>query len=128
VSVEVQKLLAKSQRSLDAATELVQKEFPEFAVSRAYYAMFYIAESFLISDGLSYSSHAAVIAAFGQYFAKTGRVPTKFHRYLIDAQAQRTRGDYDIDPGLSSVDAEQLIDRCIEMLNFAFQSLIDEQS
>ena len=79
MSVEVQKLLAKSQRSLDAATELVQKEFPEFAVSRAYYAMFYIAESFLISDGLSYSSHAAVIAAFGQYFAKTGRVPTKFH-------------------------------------------------
>jgi hypothetical protein len=39
VSVEVQKLLAKSQRSLDAATELVQKEFPEFAVSRAYYAI-----------------------------------------------------------------------------------------
>jgi hypothetical protein len=41
---------------------------------------------------------------------------------------KRTRGDYDIDPGLSGVDAEQLIDRCIEMLNFAFQSLIDEQS
>ena len=123
MSVEVQKLLAKSQRSLDAATELVQKEFPEFAVSRAYYAMFYIAESFLISDGFSYSSHAAVIAAFGQYFAKTGRVPTKFHRYLIDAQAQRTLADYDTNSIASQEDVEEILDQAQALLAIALQSL-----
>lgn len=37
----------------------------DFAVSRAYYAMFYIAEAFLLGQDLSFSSHAGVISAFG---------------------------------------------------------------
>jgi uncharacterized protein (UPF0332 family) len=41
--------------------------------------MFYVAEAFLEGEGLSFSSHSAVISAFGQYFARTGRIPTDFH-------------------------------------------------
>jgi uncharacterized protein (UPF0332 family) len=89
LNIQSQRLLAKSARSLAAAIELNRTGFPEFAVSRAYYSMFYVAEAFLINEGLSYSSHAAVIAAFGRLFAKTGRVPVTFHRYLIDTQDQR---------------------------------------
>ncbi|BAU15882.1 hypothetical protein LEP3755_64480 (plasmid) [Leptolyngbya sp. NIES-3755] len=41
----------------------------------------------------TFSSHAAVISAFGQHLARPGKVPTELHRQLIDAQAQRTRAD-----------------------------------
>jgi uncharacterized protein (UPF0332 family) len=52
--------------------------------------MFYIAEAFLLGEGLTFSSHSAVIAAFGREFAKTKRLPVEYHRYLINAQEKRT--------------------------------------
>jgi uncharacterized protein (UPF0332 family) len=84
---EQQRLLEKAERSLQAAEELNQKGFTEFAASRGYYAMFYIATAFLEGEGLAYSKHSAVIAAFGEKFARTERVPREFHRYLIDAES-----------------------------------------
>jgi uncharacterized protein (UPF0332 family) len=71
--------------------------------------MFYVAEALLDREGLSFSSHAAVISAFGQHLVRNGIVPTEFHRQLIDAQAQRTRADYDVDVSLTQEDAEVLI-------------------
>jgi uncharacterized protein (UPF0332 family) len=44
--------------------------------------MFYVAQAFLLGDGLAFSKHSAVISAFGQHFTKTGRAPADFHRYL----------------------------------------------
>jgi len=57
--------------------------------------MFYIAEAFLAGRGLSFSSHSAVIAAFGRELAKTGLLPADYHRMLIDAQDTRIIGDYE---------------------------------
>ncbi len=73
--------------------------------------MFYIAEAFLWQQGLSFSSHSAVIARFGQEVAKKGIVPLELHRYLIDAQDKRTQADYNIDEDarLSQRDVQRLI-------------------
>jgi uncharacterized protein (UPF0332 family) len=117
MSPEQQFLLQKAQRSLEAAQNLMQQGFHDFAVSRAYYAMFYVAEALLDQLGLAFSSHAAVISAFGQHFAKTGQLPAEFHRYLIDAQAQRTRADYDLQPNLAQSDAEALISQAQTMVD-----------
>ncbi len=106
---EQQALLDKSQRSIDAAQSLSERGFYDFAVSRAYYAMFYLAEALLDQEGLAFSSHAAVISNFGQYLALPGKIPAEYHRQLIDAQAQRTRADYDPQPNLTQQDAEILI-------------------
>ena len=57
--------------------------------------MFYTAEALLLERGLVFSSHSAVIAAFGRDFAKTGALDPRFHRHLIDAQDLRQTGDYD---------------------------------
>jgi uncharacterized protein (UPF0332 family) len=111
-------LLIKAERSLNAAKELNNKNYPEFATSRSYYSMFYASEALLLSENLSYSSHAGVISALGKYFVKTNKIPSKYHRYLIDAQDQRNRGDYDINPGLTKEDADKLIVQAEEMLNF----------
>jgi uncharacterized protein (UPF0332 family) len=45
--------------------------------------MFYITEALLLGQGLAFSRHSAVHAAFGEPFVKTGVVPPEFHRYLI---------------------------------------------
>jgi len=68
-------LLKKARDSLRGAEVLTREVLYDIAVSRAYYAMFYCAEALLDAEGLSFSSHAAVLSAFGQRFAKTGRVP-----------------------------------------------------
>ena len=112
-------LLQKAQASLRAARLLSGQGFYDFAVSRAYYAMFYVAEAFLLGEGLSFSKHSAVIAAFGERFAKSGRVPQEFHRYLIEGESSRNIGDYDIKPGLSEGEAAEQIEHAEKFLELA---------
>ncbi|WP_126148374.1 HEPN domain-containing protein [Synechococcus elongatus] len=123
---EQQSLLQKAERSLEAARQLHVQGFEDFAVSRAYYAMFYIAEALLDREGLSFSSHAAVISAFGRVLAKTGKVPVESHRYLIDAQAQRTRADYDSQADISATEASLLIDQAQGFIQQGYEALKDD--
>ena len=81
--------------------------------------MFYIAEAFLEGDGLSFSRHSAVIAAFGREFAKRGRVPVEFHRYLIEAQAVRHSGDYGERQAVNFDQAQVQIERAENFLELA---------
>lgn len=120
---EQRSLLNKAQKSLDAAQELMEKGFYDFAISRAYYAMFYVAEALLDQEGLSFSSHAAVIGAFGKHLARTGKVPVELHRQLIDAQSQRTSADYDSFLELSQIDAETVIQQAQGFIYIGFQNL-----
>ena len=89
-----QELLEEARDSLSAARLLLTGGYPGYAASRAYYAMFYIAEAFLEGEGMSFSRHSAVIAAFGHHFARTGKAPVEFHRFLLEAQELRHSGDY----------------------------------
>ena len=116
-------LLTKAGKSLRAAELLATNELLDFAASRAYYTMFYVAEAFLLGEGLTFSSHAAVISAFGRDFARTGRVPVEFHRYLIDAQDLRNQGDYDINSAITEADVNELIGQAEQFLELA-QSLL----
>ena len=117
-------LLSKAHDSVRAAKLLSDAGFCDFAVSRAYYAMFYVAEAFLLGVGLSFSRHAGVIAAFGERFAKAGIVPVEFHRYLIEGQDKRNVGDYQIGPGLTDIQAAEQIARAEQFLHLA-QRLLD---
>ena len=80
-----------------------------------YYTMFYIAEAFLDGEGLSFSKHSAVISAFGREFARTGRVPVKFHQFLIRAQELRNAGDYG---EINAVTANQAADSIAQAEEF----------
>lgn len=101
---------------------LLNNNLPELAVSRAYYAMFYIAEAFILAKGLSFSSHSAVISAFGRNFAKEDGDLRKFHRILINAQDLRTRSDYDLDSGIDNDDAQFQINMAQDFIVF-FENL-----
>lgn len=123
MSKEQKLLLEKAWRSLQGAELLIDNGFFELAVSRAYYAMFYIASAFVLGNDLSFSSHSAVISAFGRYFAKDDDRLRAFHRALIDAQDMRNRSDYDLDSGIGEEDAMSQIAiakefiRCFEILH-----------
>jgi uncharacterized protein (UPF0332 family) len=119
-----EELLLKAQQSLAAAQLLLGNDYTDFAASRAYYAMFYAAEALLEGDGLSFSSHSGVISAFGREFARTKRVPAKFHRYLIEAQNLRTTGDYGQFNAVDQAQAANIVEQSEEFLVMA-QSLID---
>ncbi|MBF8286066.1 MAG: hypothetical protein HW378_4981, partial [Anaerolineales bacterium] len=106
---EVRALLDKARASHEAATLLRREGYLDFAASRAYYALFYVAEALLLERGLSYSSHSAVIAAFGREFARTGDLDPRFHRYLIDAQDLRQVGDYGTGGNVTADQVDELL-------------------
>ncbi|ESA34287.1 hepn domain-containing protein [Leptolyngbya sp. Heron Island J] len=112
---EQRELVLKAQQSLEAAKLLLSKDFTDYAISRAYYSMFYVAQAFLAGEGLAFSKHSAVISAFGREFAKPQRVPVEFHRYLIEAQSLRTTGDYG---QLNALTAEQATEQITHAENF----------
>ncbi len=88
---EIKALMTKAKRSLMAAKNLFSQEYYDFAISRAYYAMFYSAEALLLTKDLKFKKHAAVISAFGREFVKTGRFAEKYHRHLLDAFRERKK-------------------------------------
>ncbi|ACB01014.1 MULTISPECIES: HEPN domain-containing protein [Cyanophyceae] len=123
---ETQKFIRKARESLKASQMLAAGEMYNFAGSRAYYTMFYIAEAFLWEQDMAFSSHAAVIAAFGRDIARRGLVPANFHRYLIDAQDKRTQGDYSIEDNaeLSAEDVTKLIEQSQKFIEVAEEKLV----
>ncbi len=91
---EIRRLLDYADESHKAAKTLIDGGFNGFSAAQSYYTMFYLAEALLLSKELTFSSHSAIIAAFGKEFAKPGYLDPKFHRYLIDAQERREIGHY----------------------------------
>jgi uncharacterized protein (UPF0332 family) len=120
---EQEDLLVKARDSVGAARVLAIAGYPEFAASRAYYPMFYVAEAFLLGKGLAFSKHAGVQAAFGQHFVKTGMVPSEYHRYLIRAMEVRHAGDYGKSDSVTASEAATQLKHAEEFLELA-QSLI----
>ncbi|PSF36302.1 DNA-binding protein [Aphanothece hegewaldii CCALA 016] len=109
-------LLNKAEESLTAANLLADNGLYDFAASRAYYTMFYVAEALLLNQNLTFSKHSAVISAFGREFAGKGAVPVEYHRYLIDAQDKRNKGDYSIDSNITESQAREQIAHAAEFL------------
>ena len=93
---EIKRLIEKAERSLEAAKTLVDRGDYDFAVSRAYYAMFYCAKAMLLTKGITTKKHASTISLFCEKFVKYGDFPEELASYLIDAFRKRQIGDYDV--------------------------------
>jgi uncharacterized protein (UPF0332 family) len=114
-----QELLEEARDSIGAARLLLSSGYPGYAASRAYYAMFYIAEAFLEGEGMAFSKHSAVIAAFGKHFAQTGKVSVEFHRFLIDGQDLRHTGDYGERHAVTFDQAQEQVSHAEQFLELA---------
>ena len=117
------KLLDKAARAADVAKTLLKQSDVDFAASRAYYSMFYVAEALLNEKGLRFRKHGGVHGAFGDHFIKTGLLDPKFHRWLLDAFDKRIQGDYGVEAAITEEDVEQLISQAGEFLREAQRRL-----
>lgn len=116
MKAETLKLLRKAARAIDAAEDLLNRGDLDFAASRAYYAMFYVASALLSERGLQARKHGGAHALFGQAFALTGILDRKFHRWLLDAFDKRIQGDYGVDVVLTPEDVRLMIEQAREFL------------
>lgn len=116
-------LLTKAEQYIDSAKMLVSIGDFDSAISRLYYAMFYVAETLLDRLNLTFSSHHAVIAAYGLHFAKTNRLEPHHHRALMDAFEKRQLADYVVDSGFMQDDVDDLLKNSIAFLAAARQWL-----
>jgi uncharacterized protein (UPF0332 family) len=107
--VSVDDLLAKADSRLTAAARDLKAGDVERSLSASYYAMFYAASAALETAGVSRVKHSAVIAAFGEQFAKTERVETQYHSMLLGAFALRSAADYETHAALSRETAEETL-------------------
>jgi uncharacterized protein (UPF0332 family) len=115
--------IKKAEKSIGAAELLKTDGFYEFSVLRSYYTMFYCAKALLLLHDLRHSKHSAVIAAFGEKFAKTGALPIHFHKYLIDAEDKRIVGDYDVVMEMTEEQAQLQLTRAREFIDLAKRTL-----
>jgi len=121
-------ILDKARESLEAAELLYKQGYTDFAASRAYYAMFYTTDPLLLHRELSFSSHSAVIAAFGKEYAKTGDMDPQLHKNLIAVQDYRNQGDYGFGPGVTAEQGEEALQWASEFLKVAISYLDDQTS
>lgn len=119
ISSEIQHLLDLADESHEIAKELIKKHV-RFSAAQSYYTVFYLAEALLLTKGLAFSSHSAVVAAFGKEFAKTGLLDSKLHQYLIETQKRRQVGHYgDIGEELTAEDARECFEWADEFMQAA---------
>ena len=100
-SPEVQALLDKARENVRAAEALL-----------------------LAHRNQSFSSHSALISAFGREFAKTRLLDPRFHGYLIAAQELRQSGDYEVSVSVPTNEIEQALQWAQEFIIAAETFLI----
>jgi uncharacterized protein (UPF0332 family) len=88
---------------LEVAALNLSEGYPDSAINRAYYAIFYAANALLVTEGLGRSKHSGVIAAFRERFVKTGIIELEYSRIYGRVMDDRHASDYEIE---ISADAE----------------------
>ena len=108
---EIVKLMEKAERSLEVARVLLDRGDYDFAVSRAYYAMFYCAKAMLLRKGITTKKRSSTISLFCEKFVKSGEFSEELASYLIDAFRKRQIGDYDVFVMPTKDEAKDLINK-----------------
>jgi uncharacterized protein (UPF0332 family) len=109
VSEEIKNLIDKSERSIAAAKRLCDAGDYDFAVSRAYYSIFYVCEALLLKKSIRFSRHSALISAVFDHYVKSGELSKEFHKVLHRAFKLRQQGDYLSTSPFTKEVAEELI-------------------
>lgn len=112
-------LLLRAEEAIDSAELLLKEGYLADSISRAYYAMFYVAEALLNEKDLSFSKHGNVHGAFGEHYVKTGIFDKKYHKWFLEAFSRRIASDYDASAKFQSSSVKTLIDQAWDFLQAA---------
>ncbi len=115
--LEEQKLLLIQARdSLEVARNILEDGYPGFSAARAYYTMFYAFEALFLEQEMAFSKHAGIIAAFSQYYVKTGIFDKKYSTFLREGFELRMVGDYGKLKSVTVAEADVQLERANELL------------
>ena len=102
---EISANLQRAETNLQAAKDLLEKEYFDIAAARAYYAAFYGASALLLSEDIDTNKHSGVIALIHQHFVKTGRLEKEQGKNLNWLFEIRGVGDYGVSVHVASGEA-----------------------
>lgn len=103
MSDPVEEGVVRARTELAAAALLAENGFGAQAVSRAYYAAFYAAESALSHLGETRAKHSGVVSAIGRLLVRDRGVDERAGRLLRSLFERRSQADY----GLAEVSDEE---------------------
>ena len=106
---EIETLIGKAKRRLDAAYHLLGEGFYEDAVSRAYYSMYFAAKALLLKRDITVKTHKGLLSKFGLEFVDEGVVEKYYGRALRIAEELREEADYSISREISKEEAEATV-------------------
>ena len=107
---EIETLIGKAKRRLDAAYHLLGEGFYEDAVSRAYYSMYFAAKALLLKRDITVKTHKGLLSKFGLEFVDEGVVEKYYGRALRIAEELREEADYSISREISKEEAEAIVE------------------
>lgn len=114
---EIQLLIDRAERRLEAAHHLLKEGFYEDAVSRAYYCMYFGAKALLLRKDITVKTHRGLLAKFGLEFVDEGVIEDYYGRALRIAEELREEADYSITRKISFEEAESVIEDAKKFLN-----------
>ena len=120
---EIKANLERAQQAVEAAQELADSGYTDFAASRAYYAAFYGATALLLSEELAFGKHSAVLSFIHKEFVRTGKLNQEHGKNLNWLFELRGVGDYGVTLHVSQQDAERAIQVATDFLRVV-QSLL----
>jgi uncharacterized protein (UPF0332 family) len=85
--------------------------------------MFYAASALLASKGITRSKHSAVLAPFGEQFAKTGLIEADYAKAFGHAFDARQDSDYDVTFAADEALAKEVLSEAHRFVNRAAQYL-----
>ena len=107
---EIEILIGRAKRRLDAAYHLIEDGFYEDAVSRAYYSMYFAAKALLLKKDITVKTHKGLLSKFGLEFVNEGVVEEYYGRALRIAEELREEADYSISREITKEEVESIMD------------------
>jgi len=110
--------IEKAEKKLNVAKKLLESKDYEDAVSRAYYAVYHVAQALLLTEGQRAETHKGVVTLFGLLFVKTGKFSRNMGKHLANLKDDRESGDYEV---FSFIDRETADTALKEAKEFLFE-------
>ena len=124
---EQKQRLSNAKENIKAAQLLAHSHFYDIAISRAYYAMLYVAEALLLEQSSAIpTQNEAVNSLFTEQFSEKRPLFQPYSTYLNDGLKARLRADYSHTDKATLADAKQHINRAKAFLDLAKHYLSTE--
>jgi len=106
LSRQLKTMMKKAMDNLEVAKQLHNQSHYNDAASKSYYAVFHSLQAILLTKGLSFSKHSAVLSAFNKEFIYSGVFGKDFYNKIIRLFKDRQIGDYEYEIGIDRESSE----------------------